>query len=147
MVFAPPGDGLLGLVHELGLYRHDGVHLRLVPKVVPFVFARGGKDVILLNIHQKVVLALIRVVGSRLVLLVLLTSSRLRLRSSRELLSALLQLSHETALTHGVGRFPARGAVEFAWLVKCSVEGVLALLAPLTAASSPRACLVGSRSL
>jgi hypothetical protein len=39
-------------------------------------------------------------------LLVLLTFSRLRMRSSRELLSALLQLSHETALTHGVGRFP-----------------------------------------
>jgi hypothetical protein len=42
------------------------------------------------------------------VLLVLLTFSRLRLRSSRELLSALLQLSHELTLTRGVGRFPAR---------------------------------------
>jgi hypothetical protein len=101
----------------------------------------------LLNIHRKVILALIRIVGSRLVLLVLLTSSRLRLRSSRELLSALLQLSHETALMCGVGRFPAKGAVEFAWLVECGVEGVLALLAPLTASSSPRASLVGSRSL
>jgi hypothetical protein len=70
MVFTPPGDGLLGPVHELGLCRHDSVHLRLVPKVVPFVFARGGKDVILLNIRQKVILALILVVGSRLVLLV-----------------------------------------------------------------------------
>jgi hypothetical protein len=100
-----------------------------------------------LNIRQKVILALIRIVGSRLVLLVLLTSSRLRLRDSRELLSALLQLFHEAALKRGVGRFPARGAVEFAWLVKCSIEGVLALLAPLTAASCPRASLVGSRSL
>jgi hypothetical protein len=81
------------------------------------------------------------------VLLVLLSSSRLRLRDSRELLSALLQLSHEAALTRGVGRFPASGAMEFAWLVKCSIEGVLALLAPLTAASSPRASLVGSHSL
>jgi hypothetical protein len=80
-------------------------------------------------------------------LLVLLTSNRLRLRDSRELLSALLHLSHEAALTRGVGRFPARGAVEFAWMVNCSIEGVLALLAPLTAASSPRASLVGSRSL
>jgi hypothetical protein len=78
-----------------------------MPKVVPFVFARGSKDVILLNIHRKVFLALIRIVGSRLVKLVLLTSSRLRLRDSRELLSALLQLSHEVALTRGVGRFPA----------------------------------------
>jgi uncharacterized protein YhhL (DUF1145 family) len=118
-----------------------------VPKVVPFVFARGGKDVILLNIRQKVILALIWIVGSRLVLLVLLTSSRLCLRSSRELLSALLQLSHEMALTHGVGRFPARGAVEFARMVKCGVEGVFALLASLTTASSPRASLVGSHSL
>jgi hypothetical protein len=61
-----------------------------VPKVVPFVFARGSKDVILLNIRRKAVLALIRIIGSRLMLLVLLTFSRLRLRDSRELLSALL---------------------------------------------------------
>jgi hypothetical protein len=118
-----------------------------VPKVISFVFARDSKDVILLNIHRKVILALIRMVGSRLVLLVLLTSSQLRLRSSREPLSALLQLSHETALTRGVGHFPARGVVEFAWLVKCGIEGVLALLAPLTASSSPWASLVDSRSL
>jgi hypothetical protein len=134
-------------MHELRLCGHDGVHLRLVPKVVPFVFARSSKDVIVLNIHRKVILALIWIVGSRLMLLVLLASSRLRLQDSRELLSALLQLSHEAALMRGVGCFPARGAVEFAWLVKCSIEGVLALLAPLTAANSPRASLVGSRSL
>jgi hypothetical protein len=77
-------------MHELGFCGHDGVHLCLVPKVIPFVFARGSKDVILLNIHQKVILALIRIIGSRLMLLVLLTSSRLRLRDSRELLSTLL---------------------------------------------------------
>jgi hypothetical protein len=77
-------------MHELGFCRHDSVHLRLVPKVVPFVFAWGGKDVILLNIRRKVVITLVRLVASRLVLLVLLTSSRLRLRSSRELSSALL---------------------------------------------------------
>jgi hypothetical protein len=81
------------------------------------------------------------------VLLVLLTFSRLHLRSPRELLSGLLQLSHETALTRGVGRFPARGAVEFARLVKRSIEGALALLAPLTAAGSPRASLVRRHSL
>jgi hypothetical protein len=134
-------------MHELGLYRHDGVYLRLVPKVVPFVFAWGGKDVILLDVRRKVIVALVRFVGSRLVLLVLLTSSRLRLQSSRELLTALLQLSHEPALTHGVGHFPARGAVEFAQLVKCSIEGVLPLRAPLTATGSPRASLVRRRSL
>jgi hypothetical protein len=147
MVFVSPGDGRLGPVHELGLCRHDGVHLCLKPKVIPFVFARGSKDVILLNIHQKVLLALIRIIRSRLTLLVLLTFSRLRLQTSRELPSALLQLSHEMALMHGVGRFPARGAVELAWLVKRSIEGILALLAPLTAARSPRASLVGSRLL
>jgi hypothetical protein len=80
-------------------------------------------------------------------LLVLLTSRRLRLRRSRDLPSALLQLSHEPALTRGVGRFPARGIVELARLVKCSIEGLLALFAPLTAAGSPRASLVRSRSL
>jgi hypothetical protein len=61
-----------------------------MPKVIPFVRAQGGKDVMLLNFRWKVILALIRLVGSRLILLVLLTSSRLRLRSSRELLSVLL---------------------------------------------------------
>jgi hypothetical protein len=81
------------------------------------------------------------------VLLVLLTSSRLRLRSSRKLLSALLQLSHEPALMRSVGRFPARGAMEFARLVKRSIEGVLALFTPLTDAGSPRASLVRRRSL
>jgi hypothetical protein len=103
--------------------------------------------VILLDIRPKVIITLVRLVGSRLVLLVLLTSSRLRLRSSRELLSALLQLSHEPALMRGVGHFPDGGAIEFARLVKRSIEGVLALLAPLTAAGSPRASLVRRRSL
>jgi hypothetical protein len=61
-----------------------------MPKVVPFVFARGSEDVVLLNIRRKVLLALIRIIRSRLMLLVLLTSSRLRLQASRELPSALL---------------------------------------------------------
>jgi hypothetical protein len=59
MVFVPPGDGRLGPMHELGFCRHDGIHLCLMPKVVLFVFAQGSKDVILLNIRQKVILALI----------------------------------------------------------------------------------------
>jgi hypothetical protein len=117
-----------------------------MPNVVPFILARGGKDVILLNIHQELII-LIRLASSQAVLLVLLTSSQLRLRRSRDLPSALLQLSHEPALTRGVGRFPARGVVELARLVKCSIEGVLALFAPLTTAGSPRASLVKSRSL
>jgi hypothetical protein len=61
-----------------------------MPKVVPFILARGSKDVILLNIHQEVVITLVRLASSRTMLLVLLTSSRLRLRRSRELRSALL---------------------------------------------------------
>jgi hypothetical protein len=103
--------------------------------------------VVLLNIRRKVIVTLVRLVARRLVLLVLLTPSRLRLRGSRELPSALLQFSHESALTRGVGRFPARGVVEFARLVKRNIEGVLALFAPLTAAGNPRASLVRRRSL
>jgi hypothetical protein len=61
-----------------------------VPKVIPFVFPRGGKDVVLLDIRRKVIVALARLLVSRLMLMVLLTSSRLRLRGSRELLSAVL---------------------------------------------------------
>jgi hypothetical protein len=112
-----------------------------MPKVIPFVLAGGREDVILLYIRQEVVI-LIRLASSRVALLALLTSSRLRLRRSRDLPSALLQLSHETALTRGVGRFPARGGVKFTRLIKRSIEGVLALFAPLTAACSPRASLV-----
>jgi hypothetical protein len=62
---------------------------------------------VLLNDRREVVIALIRLLGNRLALVVLLTFSRLRLRGSGELLSVLLQLSHETAVTCGVGRFPA----------------------------------------
>jgi hypothetical protein len=133
-------------MHELGFYRHYSVHLCLMPKVVPFILAGGGKDVILLNIRRGVII-LIRLASSRAMLLVFLTSSWLRLRRSRDLPSALLQLSHEPALTRGVGCFPARGSVELARLVKCGIEGILALFAPLTAAGSPRASLVRSRSL
>jgi hypothetical protein len=107
MIFVPPSDGRLRPVHELGLYWHDGVHLRLVPKVVPFVFPWGGEDMVLLDDRQEVVVALIRLLGKRLVLRVLLTSSRMRLWESRELLSSLLQLLDEAALARGVGRLPA----------------------------------------
>jgi hypothetical protein len=61
-----------------------------MPKVVPFILARGSKDVILLNIRREVVIAWVRLASSWTMLLVLLTSSRLRLRCSRELPSALL---------------------------------------------------------
>jgi hypothetical protein len=117
-----------------------------MPKVIPFVLVGGSEDVILLHIYREVII-LIRLASSRVALLVLLTSSRLRLRHTRDLPSALLQLSHETALTRGVGRFPAWGGVEFTRLIKRSIKGVLALFAPMTAARSPRASLVRSRSL
>jgi hypothetical protein len=133
-------------MHELGFCRHHSIHLCLMPKVIPFVLARGSEDVILLHIHREVII-LIRLASSRVTLLDLLTSSRLRLRCTRDLSSALLQLSHETALTRGVGRFPARGGVELTWLIKHSIKGVHALFAPMTAAGSPRASLVRSRSL
>jgi hypothetical protein len=75
----PPSDGHLGPVHELGLHWHDGVHFRLVPKVVPFLFPWGGEDMVLLNVRQEVVITLVWLLDSRLMLVVLLTSSRLRL--------------------------------------------------------------------
>jgi hypothetical protein len=133
-------------MHELGFCRHYNIHLCLMPKVIPFILAGGSKDVILLNIHREVII-LVWLASSRFVLLVLLTSSRLRLRRTRDLPSALLQLSHETALAHGVGRFPARGGVELTRLIKCGIEGVLALFVPMTVTGSPRASLVRSHSL
>jgi hypothetical protein len=45
---------------------------------------------VLLDVRREVVVALVRLLDSQLMLMVLLTSSRLRLRGSRELLSALL---------------------------------------------------------
>jgi hypothetical protein len=133
-------------MHELGFCRHHSVHLCLMPKVIPFVLAGGSEDVILLHIRREVII-LIRLASNRVALLVLLTFSRLRLRCTRDLPSALLQLSHETALTRGVGRFPTRGGVELTRLIKCGIEGVFALFAPMTAACCPRASLVRSRSL
>jgi hypothetical protein len=43
-------------MHELGFCRHNGVHLCLMPKVIPFILAVGGKDVILLNIYREVII-------------------------------------------------------------------------------------------
>jgi hypothetical protein len=45
---------------------------------------------VLLDVRREVVVALVRLLGSWLVLVVLLTSSQLRLQGSREMLSALL---------------------------------------------------------
>jgi hypothetical protein len=90
MVLAPPSDSRLGPAHVLGLHWHDGVHLRLILKVVPFVFPQSGEDMVLLDDSWEVVIAWIWLLGGRLMLVVLLTSSRLRLRDSRELMSALL---------------------------------------------------------
>jgi hypothetical protein len=53
-------------VHVLGLCWHDGVHLRLVPKVIPFVFPRSGEDLVLLDDSWEVVIALVGLLGSRL---------------------------------------------------------------------------------
>jgi hypothetical protein len=128
-------------MHELGFCRHHSVHLCFMPKVIPFVLAGGREDVILLHIRREVII-LIRLTSSRVALLVLLAFRQLRLRHPRDLPSALLQLSHETALTRGVGRFHARGGAKFTRLIKRSIEGVLALFAPMTAACSPRASLV-----
>jgi hypothetical protein len=100
-----------------------------MPKVIPFILAGGSEDVILLHIRREVII-LIRLASSRVTLLVLLTFSQLRLRRTRDLPSALLQLSHETALTRGVGRFPAWGGVEFTRLIERSIEGVLPSLRP-----------------
>jgi hypothetical protein len=90
MVLAPPSDSRLGPVHVLGLRWHDGVHLRFIPKVTPFVLPQSGEDVVLLDDSREVVVALVRLLGNQLTLVVLLTSSRLHLWSARELLSVLL---------------------------------------------------------
>jgi hypothetical protein len=50
-----------------------------MPKVIPFILARGGKDVILLNIRREVIITLVRLTSSWIMSLVLLTSSGLRL--------------------------------------------------------------------
>jgi hypothetical protein len=77
-------------VHVLGLRWYDSVHLCLIPKVVPFVFPLSGEDVVLLDDSREVIVALVWLLGSQLALMVLLTSSWLRLRGSGELLIALI---------------------------------------------------------
>jgi hypothetical protein len=59
-----PNDSRLGPVHVLGLHWHDGIHLRLVPKVAPFVFPQSGEDVVLLDDSQEVVVTLVWLLGS-----------------------------------------------------------------------------------
>jgi hypothetical protein len=77
-------------VHVLGLRWHDGIHLRYVPKVVTFVLLQSGEDVVLLNDGWEVVVALVRLLGSRFTLVVLLTSRRLLWGRGRELTSVQL---------------------------------------------------------
>jgi hypothetical protein len=48
-----------------------------MPKVVPFILAGGSEDMVLLNIRREAIV-LIRLASSRVALLVLLISSRLR---------------------------------------------------------------------
>jgi hypothetical protein len=64
MILTPPCDGRLGPVHVLGLRWYDGVHLRFVPKVVPFVFLQSDEDMVLLDDSWKVVIALVQLLGS-----------------------------------------------------------------------------------
>jgi hypothetical protein len=80
MVLAPPCDSHLRPVHVLGLRWHDDVHLRFVPKVIPFVFIRSGEDVVLLDDSREVVITLVWLLGIWLMLVVLLTFSRLHWR-------------------------------------------------------------------
>jgi hypothetical protein len=53
------------------------------------VLPQSGEDVVLLDDSREVIVALVRLLGSRLMLVVLLTFCRLRLRGARELLSVL----------------------------------------------------------
>jgi hypothetical protein len=50
MIFASPRDGRLGPVHVLGFGWHNGIHLSLVPEVVPLVLLLGDEDVVLLDV-------------------------------------------------------------------------------------------------
>jgi hypothetical protein len=52
-------------------------------------FTVNAEDVLLLDDSWEVIVALVRLLSSRLMLMVLLTSRRLRLHGARELLSAL----------------------------------------------------------
>jgi hypothetical protein len=49
----------MGLRWHDGIHWHDDVHLRLVPKVVPFVFPRSGEDMVLLDDRREVIVALV----------------------------------------------------------------------------------------
>jgi hypothetical protein len=51
-------------VHVLGLHWHDGVHLRFIPKVVPFVLLRSGEDVVLPDDGWEVIVSLVRLLAS-----------------------------------------------------------------------------------
>jgi hypothetical protein len=103
--------------------------------------------VVLLDDGRVVVIALVWLLSSRSLWVVLLTFSRLLWWQPRKLVGALLELLDEAALTHGVGGFPARGAMELARLIKRCIKGVFVLSMPLTAAGSPQTSLVSRHSL
>jgi hypothetical protein len=77
-------------VHVLGFCGHGGIHLRFVPKFAPFVLFQSGEDVVLLDCSREVVVTLVRLLSSQLMLVVLMTFSRLHWQRTRELLSTLL---------------------------------------------------------
>jgi hypothetical protein len=134
-------------VRVLGLRWRDGVHHRFIPEVVSLILLLSDEDVVLLDVGWIVIFALV-CRWSRLVLAVLvsLAFTHLLWRRPKQLAGALFKILDEIALTHGVGRQPARGAVELAWPVQHHLEGVFLTLAPLTAARSPQASLVSNRS-
>jgi hypothetical protein len=92
--------------------------------------------VVLLDDSSVVIVALVRLLGNQPMLMVLLPHSRLLWWQARELACLLLELLDEAELTHGVGGFPAGGAMELAWLIKHCIKGVSVLSAPLTDAGS-----------
>jgi hypothetical protein len=90
MMLAPPCDGRLGPVHVLGLRWPEGIHLRFIPKVVPFVLLQSGEDVVQLDDGWEVVVTSVWLLGSQPMLVVLLIFSRLLWWRARELTSVQL---------------------------------------------------------
>jgi hypothetical protein len=59
MILALPRNGCLGPVHVLGFWWCNGIHLSLVPEVIPLVLLLSDEDMVLLDIGWIAIIALV----------------------------------------------------------------------------------------
>jgi hypothetical protein len=99
VIFAPPGDGRIRLVHELRSNLYDSVHLDSKPRLIFWILHLGSEHVVLFHIC---LLGVIPCCLGRLLILVSLRFSWQAWRGSGQLVVPLFQIPGEAALASGM---------------------------------------------